>query len=606
MLVYGDPQFETRLSWLVDVLRHRLSRASADDLENWRTLLIHAGQLEQGTSDLELKFSPAKDELSRRCARLTDRLASHFVRLWRRSDGSSVAGVSSDGQGLTDALAAICDGPWPHDPSLKIKIPEGFAFYCLFPEQYCLAARRWAEQHQNDRPKQAFVVGVRSIGTTLSAVVQATIAQTGWQTARCTVRPTGHPFDRHVCLPEINWRQYPCALVVDEGPGISGSSMAAAARALRAEGVTNISFLPGHAGEPGSAASAEVRQCWQETPRHIAQLNELQWDGLTLQTALELRSREITASEDGFEPAMRAPQDETVEDLSAGQWRSRVFTGELGWPGVASLLERTKLRCATAGRPALLWKYAGLGCCLSDGHTPLERLQQRVAVLAAEGWTCPVLGSAHGFAAMPWVEGRCLTAADAQDPKVVARLGDYLARAPGPPLSAKANRLAWERLTEVLYWNAREALGEEAAEQCRSSVCALEPPAGLPTAGDGHLAPWEWIRTRDGRLIKTDAGGHDCDHTLVGAQPVLWDIAGAMVEWGLEPPQTERLLAPWRHRGLTICSATLRFHEMAYAAFRVGLCALFAAQAGPGAERARLERDLGRYRSRLSELAWRA
>src|SRR4051812_26803993 len=51
--------------------------------------------------------------------------------------------------------------------SLLVREPEGFAFYAVYPELYEMAARRL------DPSPKRLVIGVRSIGTTLGAVVAA-------------------------------------------------------------------------------------------------------------------------------------------------------------------------------------------------------------------------------------------------------------------------------------------------------------------------------------------------------------------------------------------------------------------------------------------------
>src|SRR5581483_1173657 len=92
----------------------------------------------------------------------------------------------------------------------------------------------------------------RSIGTSLSALVAATLKAAGWQTERFTVRPAGPPFARTVALPSAPVPNARHALIVDEGPGMSGSSLAAVAQALVESGFKpeRISFLPGHDREP--------------------------------------------------------------------------------------------------------------------------------------------------------------------------------------------------------------------------------------------------------------------------------------------------------------------------------------------------------------------
>jgi len=156
-------------------------------------------------------------------------------------------------------------------------------------------------------PKRVLVVGIRSIGTTLSAVVEATLMSLGWEVQRLTVRPSGHPFSRKLNIKPPDAHGIKCALIVDEGPGISGSSMASVAEWLGAAGVSDVAFFPGHENGPGTLASAEVRRCWEKTPRYFTPLEELRWDGRSLADELGRRF----AQEHGS----------NIDDLSSGKWR---------------------------------------------------------------------------------------------------------------------------------------------------------------------------------------------------------------------------------------------------------------------------------------------
>ena len=100
------------------------------------------------------------------------------------------------------------------------------------------------------------VIGIRSIGTGLAALVAAALGAK----PPVTVRPTGHPFRREVSSgPSLHGGAYrgshaPYA-IVDEGPGLSGSSFGAVADWLEARGVAGArahSLLP----EPRRATSA--------------------------------------------------------------------------------------------------------------------------------------------------------------------------------------------------------------------------------------------------------------------------------------------------------------------------------------------------------------
>lgn len=114
------------------------------------------------------------------------------------------------------------------------------------------------------------------------------------------------------------------------------------------------------------------------------------------------------------------------------------------------------------------------------------------------------------------------------------------------------------------------------------------------------MATHEWVLTPAGNIIKTDCGGHDCDHTIIGTQSVLWDIAGAVTEWQMKPGERANFIAALERNGIPVDQDALAFHEMAYCAFRVGVCTLF--QASAPAERARLQNGIETYKSRLKHL----
>lgn len=84
------------------------------------------------------------------------------------------------------------------------------------------------------------MIGLRSIGTSLSAVVAATLQQSGIEVLpRVTVRPTGHPFARKVeCL--VVRPAAKAFIIVDEGPVLSGSSMVSVAEVLRQHGEMSL------------------------------------------------------------------------------------------------------------------------------------------------------------------------------------------------------------------------------------------------------------------------------------------------------------------------------------------------------------------------------
>jgi hypothetical protein len=600
MIVYGDPSFEqpsgtlaARLREHVTAAASRATGAGGATLDLFRALLIEAGQLEQ--AGLDAAPRPGGGDAY---SGVTDALARAFVAAASPCPGdarSYLVAVLAEVAGRLGPLAC------PDGKAVRVKVPEGFAFYTLYPEQYCAAAERWVAAHAAERDgRLAVVVGVRSIGTSLSAVVAAVLARAGWATCRLTVRPTGHPYARHVDLrlPASVDPSSALALVVDEGPGHSGSSMAAAAQALANAGIgrRRISFFPGHPGPPGHAASEAVRAWWDATPRHVVTPDDLRWGGLSLREVLSARAADLVGR-----PVAR------IEDLGGGAWRRQFYADPAQWPAAYAPFERSKYLCAMDGGGAVLWKFAGLAAG-ADGRSGADAAVSRVEALAGGGWTARPLGSAMGFVATPWVNGQPLTRADAT-PDVLAHVGRYVAVAGmcAGMIDTEQQRAGHERLAEMLYWNTRESLGEEAAlrtRQLADAARAAAPGEPVPAYGDGRLAPHEWLRTADGRILKTDAAGHDADHTVVGRQPVAWDLAGAMVEWGLGEVSSLPLVDAFRAAGGgEIPRESMSFHLAAYAAFRVGMSSMCADMSGKDPdERGRLRAAESFYRDRLQRL----
>jgi len=92
---------------------------------------------------------------------------------------------------------------------------------------------------RSERPRRVAFIGLRTIGLALAHIAAATASEQGVAATVFSLRPRGHPFDRR-----IEWTRAlqsavrntcsDLAAVVDEGPGLSGSSFAAAADALAA------------------------------------------------------------------------------------------------------------------------------------------------------------------------------------------------------------------------------------------------------------------------------------------------------------------------------------------------------------------------------------
>jgi hypothetical protein len=571
MIVYGDPEFQQSLSVFIERIREFATTCNPASLDQLRTLLLRCGQLEQAFEDYDAARNGVSAERRKLFITVTDLAANAFYENWQFQKPAGA---------YLKTFAKISAALKSHEnPQLTIKVPEGFAFYALFPEQFCAAAVKWLKEHASATQKDALVIGIRSIGTTLSALIKTVLEHNGWQARRFTVRPTGDPFQREVKLPIELLSVKRAALIVDEGPGISGSSMAAVIAALHEHEIHEVSLFPGHAGDPGNAASTKVQRIWKQTPRYFVPLGGLQWNSKSLHESLAYEAQKLCGESSSFD---------SIEDVSAGGWRKFAFESESDWPAIAPEFERMKILCVHRNGTSVLWKFAGLGCARGDNISPND----------LQGFTPLPVAKFRGFIATPWIEGTRLTQADANE-ATLKHIANHILRSVKSPMSETVLSAAISRLAEMLFWNTKELFGDSHAEQTRSLTDAARQNQIRFAYGDGRLAPYKWIRTASGAILKTDCGGHDCDHTMIGRQSVLWDVVGAMVEWDLNEQGRKFLLRPLRDAGLNADTEALRFYEGAYAAFRAGVMTFATQQTGDAAERARIQKALEFYRNTL-------
>lgn len=502
--------------------------------------LLRAGELECGIAD-------ARSEAAKSCERLTDQIADAIL----TGDQASCFGSDShkvDLQTLLNAARSL-----PDIEQLSISIPEGFAYYALHPLAYADVIRRIPAC---DR---LLVVGIRSIGTTLSAVAAAAARVHGIVAERITVRPQGHPYNRTVTFTSEQMAAVTKAAacganfaIVDEGPGLSGSSFLAVAEALERAGASNekIILVSGHAPNVNALCAENAALRWQ-------------------------RFHCIPVAGEARRPA------EAVEFIGGGQWRSRVFANECKWPATWTSLERLKYLSSTEQGERRFFKFAGLG---HYGDAVLERERK----VSTAGFGLMPREESDGFISCPLVEGRTLFPSDLSA-EILTRLAEYCAfrmRAFSVGLSDL------NALQEMAEHNLRE-LGLDSAGELQ-----LEHPV----IADGRMQPHEWLVSGDGRLLKTDSGSHGDDHFFPGPTDIAWDIAGAIVEWQMNEEQTTEFLNFYHRASGDYASARIDGFIKAYAVFRLAYC-LMAANAMNGSdEQKRLQRAADTYRTVLTDL----
>ncbi|HET6936699.1 MAG TPA: hypothetical protein VFI72_17780 [Candidatus Angelobacter sp.] len=493
-------------------LKAELGRAltSSGHGKNTLSALLLAGEMECGVAD-------AAPELLPEWQSLTDQLARAMV------TGESL---------LIPALHQFAA-----PPELRVSTAEGFAYYGLHPLAYADVIKELPELSGT-----VLVVGIRSIGSTLSAVAAAAARGEGRKVLRFTVRPEGHPYFRHTRFSPSQLEQiaYVSAasgsfLVVDEGPGLSGSSFISVAEALVRAGAARekITLLCGHQPDLDSL----------QTENGPMRARQFRWCAVSNEA--------------------RRPAGADIW-IGAGEWRKFTRIPEECWPASWTNFERMKYLSSCKEPERQLFKFAGFG------HYG-ERVIRREQAVADAGFGLPSRPESEGFASSPWLCARPMRADDLSAP-VLARLAEYCAFRASSFQVAGGNADALQHMAE-----------HNLAEM------QIDAPVHLslerPVIADGRMQPHEWLFTPDGDMFKTDSGAHGDDHFFPGPTDIAWDLAGAVVEWDMSAAECSTFLEMYRRASGDDPTARIADFITAYAVFRSAYCRMAAnAMAGSNEE----------------------
>jgi hypothetical protein len=602
MLVYGDLTLEEDTAARAERIRAGLAAlegmpAGIERHAEIAALLVEMGELEQGLLDDQLQFLGRErpTPLAQWSASTTRGIAEAL--LWsfrftgqlpswegRRASPPPLVGLMSAARALRRLTALRLP------EKIDVVTPEGYAFYGLYPETYLRASELLREDWQG----VLRVIGIRSIGTSLAAMVAAA----GRGETSASVRPGGHPFARTLSIgvrmagrllaaADAPGARRPLYAIADEGPGLSGSSFGAMADWLEEHGVSpdSMVFFPSHRGPLGPKASEAHRQRWERARKYVVEFEEM-FLGPAAAWPLERWVEDLTG-----------PADGPLEDLGAGRWRDRFFK-DGDRPPAHLQQERRKYLLTSRGKTWLL-KFAGLG---RYGRDRLELAGE----LEKSGFTTPVIGLRHGFLVSPWLDrARPLPLVpDVNREDLLDRVARYISfRARRLPATGRPGA-GPAKLLEMAAFNAGEALGPQASEALGVWKERLPELSSLarPVLTDNRMHAWEWLVTPEGKILKSDAVDHHAANDLVGAQDPAWDLAGAIVELDLSEDERGRLVEMLeRSRRVKTPPDQLRFYTHAYLAFQLGWHTL-AAEALEGIdpnEAAAMRRQAGRYAERL-------
>ena len=382
--------------------------------------------------------------------------------------------------------------------TVRISHPEGFAYYALHPGDFADAMRDMSSR------VPVAVVGIRSIGTTLSAVACAALRRRGVRASRITVRPSGHPYDRTTELTDSqrDWvreqqRDTSRFMVVDEGPGLSGSSFLSVAECLMREGVgaESITLVGTRDVDPAQLCASNANSRWKK----------FGWRRVSSRISQRFQSS---------------------TSLSGGAWRQFFLDHRAEQPAYWPEMDCAKYWSADRKH---VFKFEGLG---ESGRT----IRHRSRILHEAGFGARVENAGDGVSCYDFVAGRPLDASDLST-SVLDRIAEYCAF----------------RAHEFRHDAAAEGQFEDMLRFNFSQETGRDWPAGAenfqthyPVIADGRMAPHEWIRSQDARLIKVDASQHGDDHFFPGPTDIHWDLASAIVEWNMDADAEQYLLSRFR------------------------------------------------------------
>lgn len=551
MLVYGDRAQRTTVGEKSAALRQQILQVGAvpPGIERHAAeagAFILAAELAQGVADeaFEQRGVDTNSAAEQQLVALLCEMAAGLQRSW---DSCFVAETQID-RALRRLDAFVSEND-PHQ-QITCKVAEGYAHYAVFPESYLAAGKELA--------RDVLCIGIRSIGLGLSV-----LAGTGAKALRSpvSVRPVGHPFARRLKLsPELSREilaHSGSLAIVDEGPGLSGSSFGAVADFLESEGsaAERIHFVPSHRNAPGQQASRRHRARWEKARRHV-----VDFDDLALRTTD--RRHHLT----GWVDDITGPAELPLQDISGGAWREHASFGSKPWPPSNTGQERRKF-LLSGRKGTYLLKFCGLGVLG-------ERKLVRARALHEGGFTPAPLGYRHGILVEPWLTCTTGVPVGFDRERLVRRLASYLgfrARHFAAPADSGAPLTL---LHEMARANVREALDPDLAQILDRWAHRLTPLQRLisPVEVDGRLQRWEWLLKDDGSLIKTDALDHHAAHDIVGCQDIAWDIAAAIAEFDLADAEAAELRERVaQERGAAIEPQLIEFLRPCYLAFQIGL-----------------------------------
>jgi hypothetical protein len=536
--------------------------------QNAVSLLIECGELETGITDaLSGRVDCACEEVDycREVSVISGKIVCQMWETGKIEIGKLIR--------IEELLNKLKSDTLPGN--IPLRIPEGFVYYGLYPETYIQAADIFISEVT---PESVVVVGIRTIGTQLSALVAARLEKYCCKVDSFTVRPKGHPFSRYIEFSEQQKQKFVVnssawVVVVDEGPGLSGSTICGTLLKIKECGVLRdrTVVFPSWIPDGKLFISANARSMWNHYKKYLGCFDEM-W----------IRNGRL---EKQFDKSI-------YREISCGMWRPYIIKNEDMFPAVHPNHERRKyILCKYGGKSLTLTKFAGLG---RYGET----IVKRGSLLARAGFT-PMLNSfSDGFVDMDFIEGELVTSGgpDNRLLETVARYCSFLRK------NCKAESVTtFSLIMDMIRVNVGEGLGPQwlrkidlFEKKYQASIYENEV-----VSIDGRMFPHKWIRTDSG-YVKVDHLEHHADEFFHGPQNIAWDLAGFSVEFELAKNKRDTLVELYIHYSNDrSVIERLPFFIIAYLSFRLGYVTLASQSLQGQADALRFDALIMKYRKNL-------
>lgn len=571
MIVFKNHHEERRTEDVLAQINEHLSCIDNPDDNLYDTILsalITISEFETGITDSLYTDGDTLTPLSSACRKMTILISKMLYDHWdNRIDSQQKS------KQLKFLLGNITEEDIPY--RIPVCTQEGYAYYGLFPECYIEAAKRFFREKS---PKKVICVGLRSIGTSLSALVHATLEISGCDVESFTLRPKGSPFDRQVEITDdlekfIISKKEACFAVIDEGPGLSGSSICGTLKKLSEYGIGSdrCVIFPSWDPDPKQFISDHAKSIWNDYRKYSVDFQKI-W----------VESKRLN----------RIFQADIVKDFSAGGWRYSLYKKQSEFPPSHPHHERRKFLVVRNNRK-MLTKWIGFG-------TYGKELDTRARLLSENRFSPEYITNVNGFVLLSYIEGNTLNAESFR-----SELADFAANYFSFIRRNFPSQLTtpYDLMTEMIRVNVKESLGHgyESRVSGILSKFPIEFYLSDICAIDGRVMPHEWLES-NGKYYKVDHLEHHADQFFHGCQNIAWDLAAFCLEFGLDTKQEYSFLQSYIHAGgnkniLNI----INFYSIAYLAFRIGYVTV-ASDSLPGTDDGNLfKREIERYKILLSD-----